>query len=275
MENTNKYNAIEIANEIKKNTNKAINASKDWYLRPIPKFLIIVSMILIDGVLSYVSIYMKLSALPVLTLTITIFLSIVLNVPQGQAARHLKNYIRDKTPTDLIVFVLIEIVFVALQITLSAVKIAVAPDLVGTSATLGGTNSNGNDLLVYGVAGMLIVGSIFSSLVCFSLDMLDNDEKRNREIAFKARNANDTTKIKLKGAAYEFGKIDSSKLNETDELNRLAAKRIVDANRNANETDFRDQLETKLSPDGINDVADGAKVIISEFRKNQEDANHE
>lgn len=275
MENTNKYSAIAIANEIKKNTNKAINSSKEWYLRPIPKFLIILSMILIDGVLSYVSIYMKLSALPVLTLTITIFLSIVLNVPQGQAARHIKNYIRDKRPTDLIIFILIEIVFVALQVALSAVKIAVAPDLVGTSATLGGASSTGDDLLVYGVAGMLIVGSIFSSLVCFSLDMLDNDDMRKKEVALKAKNANDTTRIKLRGADYEFRNIDSQKLNETDELNRIAAKRIVDANRNANETDFRDQLETRLSPDGINDVADGAKEIISEFRKNQEDEKHE
>lgn len=275
MENTNKYNAIAVANEIKKNTNKAINSSKEWYLRPIPKFMIVVSMILIDGVLSYVSIYMKLSALPLLTLTITIFLSIVLNVPQGQAARHIKNYIRDKRPTDLIIFILIEIVFVALQVALSAVKIAVAPDLVGTSATLGSASTTGDDLLVYGLAGMLIVASIFSSLVCFSLDMLDNDEMRKKEIALKAKNENDTTRIKLRGADYEFRNINSQKLNETDELNRVAAKRIVDANRNADETDFRDRLETKLSPDGINDVADGAKERISEFRKNQEDEKHE
>ena len=196
-------------------------------------------------------------------MTIMLFLAILFNQPQGPAARHLKNYLKKKKTLDLVLFLLIEIMFICLQIPMAVVKIAVAPDLVQATANLGASTFDGDKLLVNGVAGLLVVASPFSSLVCFSLDMLDDDESCKKEKRIKALNNFKILRLKLKGARKELTNIKANDLNDMDEQSRRATMCILEAERTKNEIEFRDALEaSNLTPDEINDVADEAKAII-------------
>lgn len=260
-----KYDVFDTAATISKNTQKAINAVKPWFLRPLPKLAIIVSMILLDSVTTYISIYSKFSVLPLLSFVLTVMFAFLLNVPQEQAALYLKDYLRNKKLRDLIVFLAIEGGFVALQIYLSLIKVAVAPDLIGAATTLGGveaTTSNTDNYLITGMAGALIVSSIVSSLVCFTLGLKEDPERQKLEILIKTKNKNSILRIQECGARKELESINADELNATDDTNRQAALDEVDANTMKNMVVFRDRLERRVNPNGINDISDKALEIV-------------
>ena len=270
-----KYNVFDSAKAISKNTKKAINAAKPWFLRPLPKMAIIVAMIVLDGVTTYISIYAKLSVLPLLSFVLTVMFAFLLNVPQEQAALYLKDYLRHKKPRDLIVFLVIECGFVALQIYLSLIKVAVTPDLVGSATTLGGVEaaaSNTDSYLITGMAGALIVSSVVSSLVCFTLGLKEDPDRQKLEVLIKIKNDNNIVKIREEGARKELESIDAQELNTTDDINRRAALEEVDANTAKNMMVFRDRLERRVNPDGINDITDKALEIVE---THQSDAHNQ
>lgn len=265
---TKKYDVFQCAERISRNTNKAIDKAKPWFLRPLPKLAIIVSMIILDGITTYFSIYMKLSVIPVLTIILTCMFAFLLNVPQEQAALHLKDYIHKKKPIDIIIFIIIELGFIAMQIFLSFLKVAVAPDLIGSSATLGSastTVNTGDGLLVSGMAGALIVSSIVSSIVCFALGMKEDPDKQKLEVLMKTKNRNYPLKIQLSGARNELESINADKLNATDYANRFAAKNEVEATTLKDMVSFRDRLQRRVDANGINDIADQAQKKVNEY----------
>ena len=267
-----KYSAFTIAEEIGNNTNKAIDQAKPWFLRKIPKITIISAMVLLDGITTFASINMKFSVSPVLTIVLTIMFAFLLNIPQEQAAQYLKDYLKGKKHADIYIFAAIEVSFILMQLFLAWVKISVAPDLTSSSSSMlitSDTAGTGSDLLTYGMAGLLIVSSIASSVVCFALGMKDDDEKRKAEVTQKTRNKNYQLLIKMVGAKEEYQLIKADTLNLHDENNRIAEHAILEANTIKCKCLFRDELTKKLAPNGINDVSDEAQSIVNEYEKKE------
>ena len=266
-----KYNAFDIAEAISNNTDKAIESAKPWYLRRFNKMFIIVSMVLLDAITTFVSIHAKLSTRPFFTFMLTVFVSLILNVPQEIAIRNYRKFRSEGEKMQLVAFVISEVCFIATEVFISLVKIDVAPDLISSSNGLFEASGSDSDrLLTVGLAGLLIASSVFSSVVCFSLGIIDDDRKRNSEVQRKTLNSNYPLSIMTAGAEEEYKLIDADKLNLTDDLNRAAAHMKVMANTVKNKCLFRDALMRKLTPDGVNEASDGAQKIVEAFESEGE-----
>ncbi|MBE6827500.1 MAG: hypothetical protein E7514_02655 [Ruminococcaceae bacterium] len=269
-----KYDNNKVAATIGKNTEDFIKNLTPWFLRNRPKLAIILAAVLMDAVTTYVTFVMKLSMSPVLIFVLTASVAFLSNVPMEFAGLHLRDYEARHKKIDMVLFISIIAGFVVLQIPMVIIKFAVAPDILGLGMSLAGDveYSDNDKMLMTGVALLMSVEPVVSTLVCFSIGYKsEEDPIRKKKIAkILATNANYTgVRIPMKAAEIENGYVNEQELKGYDRAKKIAHSKKIATREVLNKIKFRKKLaeEGNFTPDDQNDLYNECDKVVDEFKQ--------